>query len=86
MLGGGGMASLSPWVVLMMPKNSLVSHTVFARTKQYLHNEKRRPNRKHWCGAGQIPSEGQVKTFHNSRVLEMGEIMRTLVYKGFGFL
>jgi len=35
-----------------------VSHTVLARSKQYLHNKKRRPNREHRCGAGQIPSEG----------------------------
>ena len=28
----------------------------------------------HQCGAGQIPSEGQVRTSHNSRVLEMGKL------------
>ena len=56
---------------LMMPKNSPVSHTVVARSKQYLHNKKRRPNREHRYGAGQIPSEGQVRTSHHSRVLEL---------------
>ena len=31
--------------------------------KSLLRNKKeRRPNREHWCGAGRIPSEGQVKT------------------------
>ena len=57
---------------LMMPKKSPVSHTVLARSKQYLHNKKRRPSRKHRCSAGQIPFEGQVRTSHNSRVPELG--------------
>ena len=43
-------------------EKSPVSHTAFARPKQYLHNKNRRPNREHRCGNGQIPSEGQVKT------------------------
>ena len=29
--------------------------------KSHLHNKKRRPNREHRCGAGRIPSEGQVR-------------------------
>ena len=45
--------------------------------------EKRRPIREHWCGAtNQIPSEGQVRTSHNSRVPELEWIMRTLVHEG----
>ena len=59
---------------LMMPKKSLVSHTVFAYSKQHLHNKKRRPRREHQCGASQIPFESQVRTFHNSKVLEQGKL------------
>ena len=59
---------------LMMPKNSLVSHTVFAYSKQHLHNKKRRPRKEHQCGASQIPFEGQVRTSHNSKVLEWGQL------------
>ena len=47
-------------------------------------HKKKRPNREHRCGAGQIPSEGQIRTSHNSRVLERGKIMRTLVGEGIG--
>ena len=46
--------------------------------------QKRGPNREHQCGAGRIPFEGQVRTSHNSRVLERGKIMRTLVDEGIG--
>ena len=42
-------------------------------------DKKKGPNREHRCGAGRIPFEGQVRTSHNSRVLERGKIMRTLV-------
>ena len=59
---------------LMMSKKSPVSHTVLARSKQHLHNKKRRPRREHQCGAGQTPSEGQVRTSHNSKVLERGQL------------
>ena len=62
-----------------------VSHTAFARSKQYLHNKKRRPNREHRCGAGQISSEGQVRTSHNSRVPKLWWIMRTLFFESLGF-
>ena len=55
----------------MMPKKSPVSHKVLAHSKQHLHNKKKRPSREHRCGAGQILSEGQVRTSHNSTVLEM---------------
>ena len=43
-------------------EKSPMSHTVLAHLKQDLYNKKRRPNREHWCGADQIPSEGQVRT------------------------
>ena len=35
-------------------------------------HKKKGPNREHWCGVSRIPSEGQVRTSHNSRVLERG--------------
>ena len=47
-------------------------------------HKKKGLNREHRCGAGQIPSEGQVRTSHNSRVLERGKIVRTLVGEGIG--
>ena len=58
----------------MMPKKSPVSYTVLAHSKQHLHNKKRRPRREHRCGADQISSEGQVRTSHNSKVLERGQL------------
>ena len=58
----------------MLPKKSLVSHTILAHSKQHLHNKKGKPNREHRCGAGQILFECQVRTSHNSRVLEMGKL------------
>ena len=58
----------------MMLKKSPVSHTVLIRSKQHLHNKNGRPNREHRCGAGQIPSKSQVRTSHNSRVLERGKL------------
>ena len=53
-------------------KKSLLSHTVFVHSKQYLHNKERRPNREHRYDVSQIPSESQVRTFHHSRVPELG--------------
>ena len=47
-------------------------------------HKKKGPNREHRCGAGQIPSEGQDRTSHNSRMLERGKIVRTLVGEGIG--
>ena len=47
-------------------------------------HKKKGPNKEHRCGASQIPSEGQVRTSHNSRVLERGKIVRTLVGEGIG--
>ena len=58
----------------MLPKKSLVSHTILAHSKQHLHYKKRKPNREHRCDAGQIPSESQVRTSHSSRVLERGKL------------
>ena len=57
-----------------MPKKSLVSHTILAHSKWHLYHKKRKPNREHRCGASQIPSKGQVRTSHNSRVLERGKL------------
>ena len=51
-----------------------MSHTILAHLKQHLHNKNGRPNREHRCGAGQIPSEGQVRTSQTSRVLERGKL------------
>ena len=43
--------------------------------KQHTHTHtQKRPNREHQCGASPIPSEGQVRTFHNSRVPEQGKL------------
>jgi len=63
-----------------------VSHTVLACSKRYLHNKKRRDNIEHQCGVSQILSENQVRTFHNSRVLELRWIMRTCFLRVFEFL
>ena len=57
-----------------MPKKSPVSHTILAHSKQHLHHKKRKPNKEHRCGAGQISFKGQVRTSHNSRVLERGKL------------
>ena len=36
--------------------------------------QKEKTRREHWCGAGQIPSKGQVRTSHNSKVLKRGQL------------
>ena len=69
---------------LMMPKKSPMCHTILACLRQYLHNKKRRPSREHRCGADQILSEGKVRISHNSRVPELGWIMRTCFLRVFG--
>ena len=66
----------------MMLKKSPTSYIVLIRPKQHLHSKKRRPNREHWCGVGQIPSEGQVKTILTTLKCQRGQIMRTLVCEG----
>ena len=37
-------------------------------------HKKKGPNREHRCGVSRIPSKGQVRTFHNSKVLEKGKL------------
>ena len=37
-------------------------------------HKKNGSNREHRFGAGRIPSEGQVKSSHNSRMLERGKL------------
>ena len=69
-----------------MLKKLPVSHTILIHLKQHLHNKKRRPNREHRCGAGQIPFEGQVRTSHNSRVLERGKLCVPWFVRVLGFL
>ena len=69
-----------------MLKKLPVSHTILIHSKQHLHNKKRRPNREHRCGAGQIPFEGQVRTSHNSRVLERGKLCVPQFVRVLGFL
>ena len=55
----------------MKPKMSPVSYMVLTHPEQHLHSKKRKdPYREHRCGAGQIPSEGQVRISYHSRVLE----------------
>ena len=49
-------------------------------------HKKKGPNREHQCGAGQIPSEGQVKTSHNSRVLERGKLCLPWLVRVLGLL
>ena len=48
-------------------EKSTLSHTA-SRARNNTYKEKKRPNREHWCGTGQIPPEGQVRTSHNFRV------------------
>ena len=55
-------------------EKSTVNHTVLTCSKQHLHNKKRRPYREQRCGAGQVSSETQVRTSHNSRVPERGKL------------
>ena len=51
-----------------------------------MYNKKGRPNREHRCGAGQILSECQVRTSHNSRVLEMDKLCVLQFVRVFGLL
>ena len=45
-------------------------------------HKKKGSNREHRYSVSQIPFECQVRTSHNSRVLEKDKIMRTLVGEG----
>ena len=67
-------------------EKSIVSHTVLVRSKQHLHNKSRRPNREHRCGAGQVSSEGRVRTSHNSRVPKRGKLCIPWLVRVLGLL
>ena len=43
-------------------------------------------DREHRCGAGQIPSQGQVRTSHHSRVPEQGKLCIPWLVKVLGLL
>ena len=60
-------------------------YTVLACSKQYLHNKKWRPNKKHRCGAGQILSKGQVRTSHHFRVPEQCKLCVPWFVRVLGF-
>ena len=49
-------------------------------------HKKREPNREHRCGAHQIPFESQVRTSHNSRVLEKGKLSVSWLVRVLGLL
>ena len=49
-------------------------------------HKKKGPNREHRCGAGQIPSKDQVRTSHNSRVLERGKLCVPWLVRVLGLL
>ena len=66
---------------------STVSYTTNTRSQRHLHNTKKRgPNKEHRCGTGRIPSESQVKTSHNSRVLERGKLRIPWLVRVLGLL
>ena len=68
-------------------RKSTVSYTANTRSQRHLHNTKKRgPNREYRCGAGRIPSEGQVRTSHNSRVLERGKLCVPWLVRVLGLL
>ena len=68
-------------------KKSTMSYMANTRSQQHLHNTKKRgPNREHWCGAGRIPSKDQVRTSHNSRVLERGKLCIPWLVRVLGLL
>ena len=74
------------WKVMMLRK-STVSYTANTQSQRHLHNTKKRePNKEHRCGAGRIPSEGQVRTSHNSRVLEKGKLCVPWLVRVLGLL
>ena len=49
-------------------------------------HKKRELNREHQCGAGQIPSKGQVRTSQNSRVLERSKLCVPWLVRVLGLL
>ena len=48
--------------------------------------QKRRPRREHECGAGQVPSKGQLRTSYNSRVLKRGKLYVPWLVRVLGLL
>ena len=55
---------------LMMLENNSELHGQHVLAMTHAQHKKKGPNKEHRCGASQIPSECQVRTSHNSRVLE----------------
>ena len=70
----------------MMLGKSPVRYTANTRSDDTCATQKRGPNREHQSGAGQIPSEGQVRTSHNSRVLERGKLCVPWLVRALGLL
>ena len=81
----------------MAPTNdagkSTVSYTANTRSQRHLHNNNKKkkkkkggPNREHRCGAGRIPSEGQVRTSYNSIVLEKDKLCVPWLVRVLGLL
>ena len=69
--------SLTSVMVSMMcdeAEKSPMSHRYLHTQNSTCTIQKRRPCREHRCGADQVPSEGQIRTSYNSRVLERGEL------------
>ena len=64
--------------------NELHDQHVLAMTPTQ--HKKRELNKEHRCGAGQIPSEGQVRTSHNSKVLERGKLCVPWLVRVLGLL
>ena len=67
-------------------EKSTINHTILVHSKQHLHNKIRRPNREHQCGAGQIPSKGQIRISHNSRMPEQGKLCVPQLVRALGLL
>ena len=74
------------WHQLMMLKKSPMSHKYLRIQNSTYTTQKRRPCREHRCGVSQVPSEGQVRTSYNSRVLEMGELCVPWLVRVLGLL
>ena len=68
----------------MMPKIVSKSHGPHLIKKIPAQHRKRRPEESTSVVPAKDPPKVKLEIFHNSRVPELGEIMRTLVCKGFG--
>ena len=66
-------------------EKSSVSHTVFARSKQYLHNKKRWPNREHWCSAAKYPSKVKLELLTTLECQSWGELCVPVFWESLGF-